>query len=199
MTPARGASHVLGCVTYIAPWRALHARGILTGCLDVPTEATVTIAILWARNLGAGLRTADQVALTFVMACLCHSACLWLPSPSSQVTFAVDRPTSPIDSVKASIETVGLHQWQCAVVARALTAVLVGELPCCRHADRHSGRRAHPFTGSCRWPSRVEGRSGQRPRSAGAGCSHNRHPRAPAVSPLVLSRSPELASGPGTR
>lgn len=133
MTPAAGIVMFLGYIALFALVLYMHA-GILTGCLDIADGKPVTIATFFRpRNLGLVLVTGLLiVALTFIGGLLCVIPGLIFGFVAQfAVAFAVDRSTSPIDSVKASIETVGSNIGGSVLSWLAqLTAVLVGELLC---------------------------------------------------------------------
>lgn len=133
MTPAAGIVMFLGYIALFALVLYMHA-GILTGCLDIADGKPVTIATFFRpRNLGLVLVTGLLiVAVTFIGGLLCVIPGLIFGFVAQfAVAFAVDRSTSPIDSVKASIETVGSNIGGSVLSWLAqLTAVLVGELLC---------------------------------------------------------------------
>lgn len=209
MTPAAGIVMFLGYIALFALVLYMHA-GILTGCLDIADGKPVTIATFFRpRNLGLVLVTGLLiVALTFIGGLLCVIPGLIFGFVAQfAVAFAVDRSTSPIDSVKASIETVGSNIGGSVLSWLAqLTAVLVGELLCFvgmligipvaalihvyTYRKLSGGQvveavRPAPPVG---WPPGPS--------------SHSRHPPTPAgrLGPLDLSRAhPNWHPGPGTR
>ncbi|OSC37877.1 hypothetical protein B8W66_21090 [Mycobacterium decipiens] len=133
MTPAAGIVMFFGYIALFVVALYMQA-GILTGCLDIADGKPVTIGSFFKpRNLGLVLVTGLLiVVLTFIGALLCVIPGLIFGFVAQfAIAFAVDRSTSPIDSVKASIATVRSNIGGSVLSWLAqYAAVLVGELLC---------------------------------------------------------------------
>jgi hypothetical protein len=129
---------IIGSILTLLVWVVMQA-GLLTGCLDIADGQPVTIASFFRpRNLSSALPAGLLVG---VAAGIGQALCI-IPGlivsffTLFTIAFAVDRSTSPIDSVKASIATVRAHtgptllSWlvQIAAIFIGVILCLVGAL-----------------------------------------------------------------------